>query len=358
MITLTLTFILSIIGTFLLIKFQDYHLLHTSDSDLSGPQKIHQKPVPRIGGLGIVLGILGALFIKTYSNPQFYEYTLAIFGCAIPVFIIGLTEDLTKKISVRIRFMTTIFVSTISVLLLDLSIKHVGVYLIDNLLALSPLSQIIAIIALTGLANSYNLIDGLNGLASMIGMLALLSLSYVSLKNNDLILMNLCMLTIGGILGFFVWNFPKGLIFLGDGGSYFIGFIIAVISIALVNRNPSVSPWFVFVLNLYPIFETLFTIWRRLIYQRKNPTHPDGSHFHTLIYKRILKHNKNESKHFGNNSKASPYLWVLALTAILPATLFWDNQFWLQFIAVCFSLIYLCIYKLIVSFRTPKWLKN
>lgn len=358
MLTLVFAFISSIICTFLLIKLNDHHSRHTSDSDLNGPQKIHKNPVSRIGGLGILLGISIGIFFKNYSNLDYSKYTLAVFCCAIPIFIIGFIEDLTKKVSVRTRLIVSFITSAITVSILDLSINHIGVPIVDRSILITPINQIIATIALTGLANSYNMIDGLNGLASMVGMMSLLALGYVAFKNADFVLMNLCIISVGSILGFFIWNFPRGLIFLGDGGSYFIGFMIATLSIALINRNPSVSPWFALLLNLYPIFETLFSIWRRSIYQNKNATHPDGSHFHTLIYKRIFKSTRNQSLNFDGNSKASPYIWTLALTAIVPATLFWNNQLILQLCALIFCLIYLHIYRSIVTFNTPTWLKK
>ena len=75
------------------------------------------------------------------------------------------------------------------------------------------------------------------------------------------------------MLGFFVWNFPAGLIFLGDGGAYFLGFYLAELAILLLHRNPEVSPMFPLLLCIYPVFETLFSIYRR-----KCAARPAGRH--------------------------------------------------------------------------------
>ena len=75
------------------------------------------------------------------------------------------------------------------------------------------------------------------------------------------------------MLGFFVWNFPAGLIFLGDGGAYFLGFYVAELAILLLHRNPAVSPMFPLLLCIYPVFETLFSIYRRTLPARHAAEH-------------------------------------------------------------------------------------
>jgi UDP-N-acetylmuramyl pentapeptide phosphotransferase/UDP-N-acetylglucosamine-1-phosphate transferase len=162
----------------------------------------------------------------------------------------------------------------------------------------------------------------------------------------------------GAILGFFVWNYPRGLIFLGDGGAYLIGFWVAIISVILVARHPNVSPWFALMINAYPILETLFTIYRRKIHQGKSPGLPDGIHFHTLIYRRILNPACTGKKDdwFTANAKTSPYLWMLCAMAIAPAILWWNSSITLMVSMFIFSATYLWLYKKVVTFKTPKWM--
>ena len=161
------------------------------------------------------------------------------------------------------------------------------------------------------------------------------------------------------ILGFFVWNYPRGLIFLGDGGAYLIGFWIAIISIMLVSRHGNVSPWFALLVNGYPILETLFTIYRRKMHQGKSPGQPDGIHFHSLIFRRVLSIGKGGIKQddwFTKNARTSPYLWVLTSMAIIPAILWWQSTPILVGFFALYILSYTWLYKRIVSFRTPRWL--
>jgi UDP-N-acetylmuramyl pentapeptide phosphotransferase/UDP-N-acetylglucosamine-1-phosphate transferase len=214
------------------------------------------------------------------------------------------------------------------------------------------------IFAITGLANAYNIIDGFNGLSSMVGIITLLALGYLGLKFNDASIIFLSFTMASAILGFFLLNYPRGLIFLGDGGAYLIGFWVATLSVMLVNRHPEISPWFALMVNAYVIMETLFTIYRRKFHQGKSPGHPDGIHFHSLIFRRILNpsHTPNELEWFNANSKTSPYLWILSSLATIPAILFWSSTPILIGFFLLFSISYIWLYKRIVSFKTPAWM--
>jgi UDP-N-acetylmuramyl pentapeptide phosphotransferase/UDP-N-acetylglucosamine-1-phosphate transferase len=164
---------------------------------------------------------------------------------------------------------------------------------------------------------------------------------------------------VGANLGFFIWNYPRGLIFLGDGGAYLLGFWTAVTSILLIVRHPEISPWVALMINGYPILETIFSIWRKAIHRRGSPSEPDSIHFHMLIYRRVLSPNRFKTKldyGFSNNAKTSPYLWVLAGLTIAPAILWPHSTPILMLCAALVSAFYIWIYLRIVRFKTPNWL--
>ena len=94
-------------------------------------------------------------------------------------------------------------------------------------------AALVTVFVVAGVANSLNIIDGFNGLSSMCGVLILSCLCYVAAVVGDTLVMQLALAGIGAIFGFFVWNFPAGLIFLGDGGAYFVGFYVAELAILL-----------------------------------------------------------------------------------------------------------------------------
>lgn len=355
MLELIVAFLSSFIITMLIIRFKNLHSRFSADTDFSGPQKFHTTAVPRIGGISIAIGLASAALIKPL-NSVLENTSLIMLTCAVPTFTIGLAEDLTKKISVKIRLAFTAISAISAIYLLNIQISNLDLPVIDYLFVIPFFGVALTIVAITGLANSYNIIDGFNGLSSMVGIITLLAIAYIGYALGDATIISASLVMAVAILGFFIWNYPQGLIFLGDGGAYLIGFWIGTLSVALCYRHPEVSPWFALLINGYPIIETLFSIYRRKIHQGKSPGQPDGIHFHTLIYRRILY-----AKHFESvlsaNARTAPYLWILAGLSITPAVLWWHSTPILIPSCALFIASYVWIYSRIVLFKTPKWMK-
>lgn len=138
-----------------------------------------------------------------------------------------MAEDVTKVIGVRIRLFLTMISAGLMIYFLQVEIVKLDIPIIDFVLTIPFVSTILTIFAITGLANACNIIDGFNGLASMVGIITLLAIAYIGVVFVDPVIIYLAVLMIGAILGFFIWNYPRGLIFLGDGGAYLIDFLIA-----------------------------------------------------------------------------------------------------------------------------------
>lgn len=358
MLNVLVAFLVSLIVTYLIIRFEHIHGHLTGDWDFTSAQKFHNKAVPRIGGIGIFFGLIAALLAHIILNQQFNS-PLEIILCSTPVFLIGLCEDITKKISANTRLAVIATSAFLSVQVMNISITSIDIPIVDAILSISLISIIFTIFAITGLSNAYNIIDGFNGLSSMVGMLTLCGLAYVCYLNSDIYLMYLSVLMTVVIFGFFVWNYPKGLIFLGDGGAYLLGFWIATISILLVIRHQTITPWFALLINGYPIMETIFTIYRRKIHKKNNYSQADGMHLHTLVFRRLIISNGSKTFKFLNkNSRTSPLLWMLSILIILPAILFRESTLFSIITLIIISIFYIRIYQSIVKFHTPAWLKK
>lgn len=338
-----------------IIKSNKYHEHLSGDHNLDGPQKFHSSPTPRIGGLAIALGVGLSILFQPSTNTSF-NISILLPLCALPVLAIGLLEDITKKISVRMRLFFIAIAASLAIVLLGAQITSLDIIGIDWLLSMSMISILFTVFAITGLSNAFNIIDGFNGLSSMVGIITLLAITYLALTLGDRMIAIQGAVMIAAILGFFILNYPRGLIFLGDSGAYLIGFWVAVLSILIVNRHPEVSPWFALLINAYPIVETLFTIYRRKIHQGKSPGQPDGIHLHTLLYRRLLKNYHPDKQWFTANARAAPYLWVLAVLGITPAVLWWYSTPVLMSASLIFLSSYIWVYKNIVRFKTPRWL--
>ena len=114
------------------------------------------------------------------------------------------------------------------------------IHVFDYLLSSPIVALIFTAFAITGITNAYNIIDGFHGLSSMVANIALMATGYLALSLNDRTIAQLCFVMVGANLGFFIWNYPRGLIFLGDGGAYLLGFWTAVASTLLIVRHPEI----------------------------------------------------------------------------------------------------------------------
>ena len=361
MLSLLISFIASTLTTLLIIRFKHLHENISNDHFFNEPQKIHSIAVPRIGGLSIAIGIFAALLISLTDGGTKAVALASLALCAIPAFAAGLIEDLTKNVGVKERLFFTALSAVLALYFLDIQVRALDLPGIDFLFSLPFVAVTFSCFAVAGLANSYNLIDGINGLASMVALISLGAIAYVSIKVGDPLIASLAFIMIGAIAGFFIWNYPMGLIFLGDGGSYLIGYWIGIISILLISRHTEISPWFALLVNGYPVCETLFTIYRRKIYQGKKVGSPDSIHFHTLLFYRVFrpKYKLNQTNinfAFVANSRTSPYLWLLSFTAVIPSVIFWHSTLILQLFTLLFFFLYTYLYKRIVTFKTPRWL--
>jgi UDP-N-acetylmuramyl pentapeptide phosphotransferase/UDP-N-acetylglucosamine-1-phosphate transferase len=330
-----------------------------ADHDLSGPQKFHAHPVPRIGGLGIVLGVCASIVVAAWLEPALTPLAAGLVVAALPTFAAGIAEDVTKAQSPRRRMFFTAVSAAIAALSIDALITRTDIPGLDWVVGFGFGALVVTMFVVCGVANAVNIIDGFNGLASMCVGLMLAGLAYVAFGLGDEIIGRLALLGIGALLGFFLLNFPAGLIFLGDGGAYFIGFFLAELAILLLARNPGLSPMFPLLLCIYPVFETLFSIYRRRWLRGRPMGMPDGAHLHSLIYRRFLRWAagpRTARELTRRNSLTSPYLWVLCSLSVVPATLFYDSTPIQAACIVLFGVTYVGLYWRIVRFRAPRWL--
>jgi UDP-N-acetylmuramyl pentapeptide phosphotransferase/UDP-N-acetylglucosamine-1-phosphate transferase len=329
------------------------------DHDLSGPQKFHARPVPRIGGVGIFVGICVGVALTGWRNAELLSIAGWLLVCGLPAFAAGIAEDVTKAQSPRRRLFFTAVSAALAVWLVDAAITRTDIPGLDWVVAFGAGAAIVTVFVVTGVANAVNIIDGFNGLASMCVLLMLVGLAYVAFDVGDAVVAALALAGIGALLGFFVWNFPAGLIFLGDGGAYFLGFYLAELAILLLHRNPDVSPMFPLLLCMYPVFETLFSVYRKKWLRGMSPGMPDGVHLHMLVFKRLMRWavgNQDARGLTRRNSMTSPYLWILCSLSVVPAVLFYDSTLIQAVFIVLFALTYIALYWRIVRFRAPRWL--
>jgi len=330
------------------------------DYQLDGPQKFHHRAVPRIGGAGIVLGVMAGMAWIAWRDVALGQAAQMLMLAAAPAFAAGLAEDLTKKVSPSWRLAFAALSAALAVWLAQAVITRTDVPGLDWVVGFPLGAALVTMFVVAGVANAVNIIDGFNGLASMCVVLMLAGLAYVAFQLNDTLILWLALAGIGAVLGFFALNFPAGLVFLGDGGAYFLGFYLAELAILLLHRNDELSPMFPLLLCIYPVFETLFSIYRRKWLRGQPVGMPDAAHLHSLIYRRFLRWaagaDVTPRQRVMRNSMTAPYLWVLCSASIVPAVLWYDSTPILGSFILLFGVCYVTLYWRIVRFRSPRWL--
>ena len=353
------SFLSAAVLTLFVVRSSRRHARFSHDHDLSGPQKFHARPVPRIGGLGVLGGLLVVALGMAWRGSEHARFAALLLACGLPAFLAGTIEDLTKRVSPRRRLLATAVSALLALVLLDATITRTDLWGLDWIAAFPLGAGFLAVFTVAGIANAVNIIDGFNGLASMCVLMMLLAITYVAYQVGDSGIVMLGLIGAGAVLGFFVWNYPAGLIFLGDGGAYFLGFYLAELGILLVHRNPTVSPLFPLLLAIYPVFETLFSMYRRKMVRGRSVGMPDGVHLHSLVYRRLLRWavgSQDAKLLTRRNSMTAPYLWLLCMLAVGPALIFWDDSRILGGLIVLFALSYVSLYGMIVRFKAPRWL--
>ena len=354
---LTALFTSSLVA-WLIILTEDIHGRHTADTILDGPQKINPVVTPRVGGIAILTGLLAGAWVASETGNG-RDWWVVLVLASLPAFAGGLIEDITKRFTVSSRLITTFVAAGFGFFLLDARISEVEVPGVDILLGYTLASFALTLFAVGGFAHAMNIIDGFNGLSGVVALMMLASLAVVAGQVADTAILHACIVIGGAVLGFLFFNYPRGLIFAGDSGAYLMGFLIAELAVMLVHRNSEVSPWFPLLLLFYPVWETLFSAYRRKLVRGRSPGAPDALHMHTLVYRRLVRWMggaRSTNALLARNVLTAPYLWLLAAIAMLPATIFWSKSEVLKLMVLLFAVFYVWLYRRIVRFRTPRGL--
>lgn len=277
----------------LIVLSQKWHGSLSHDHDLDGVQKMHTTPVPRIGGIGVVVGlVLGFLCFQHQFMGQLQaslsKGVFLLLAASLPAFAAGVVEDITKRVSVKARLAATALSAVIASAVLGATVNELDLWGIDTLLAITPFAVLVTAIVVAGGSNAINIIDGFNGLSSSTIIIMAAGLAAVGFQHGDTLVVTLGALGIGATLGFLAVNYPRGKLFLGDGGAYFLGFWVSEMAVLLLVRNASVNAWQVLAICAYPVIEVLFSIYRRKIIQGVSPGAPDALHLHTLVFRRLV----------------------------------------------------------------------
>lgn len=336
------------------------HHLWTSDFEDSGVQKHHKGNPPRVGVLPLLAGLgLGGILLARFGWAGRSSSTANMLGwlivCSLPVVALGLADDVTKRIPPRIRMLGAAIAGLLAVAILDIRIPRADVYLLDTALSWAPVSIALTLLMVCGFTNAMNIVDGLNGLASGIAMAMLIATGVVAGRVGDQAMFELCVVLGAAIFGFLLVNFPKGLIFLGDGGAYLIGFLIIQIWILLIIRNQSLTPWFVVAIAFHPTMETVFSIYRRRSHPSRKGTAmlADRLHLHSLVFRRrtSLTYSRDWAEPWVANALAAAIIFGFATIPMTVGTI-WPESIVINLgIIISSGLLYILWFLRLVRFK-------
>lgn len=288
------------------------------ESALTASQSSHLVPTSRLGGVAILLGVLVAILLGYRDTSPW------LMAGIVPVFLMGLCEDL----GFNLRPLYRLVVMSLSCLLVvgqtGVMLTSIDVIGIDHLFEVSGFAVTFTVFAVVGLTNGVNLIDGVNGLASSKVIFAFSALSVVAFRHGDVALFQAALIIAAATLGVFVVNFPFGKIFMGDAGAYSLGFILAWTVILLNERHADISAWSLLCIISWPIFDTVFTIVRRLRAGRAADK-PDHLHFHQLVMRAWELVSRGKMHRSVSNPLATVTIWPLTLPTIVLGAMYGES---------------------------------
>lgn len=240
-------------------------------------RRMHDHPIPRMGGLAIFLGFLLSVLLFLDLNAQMRGMLLG----AVIIVVLGIFDDI-YSLRAMFKFVVQIIAALVAVLSGNVieTLSNPNVFSADPYWNLGILAVPATVIWIVAITNAVNLIDGLDGLAcgvSTISSMTLLVIALVVSEGNVAILMAALA---GGCIGFLPYNMNPAKIFMGDTGSTFLGYILAVVSIQGLFKFYTIISFAVpFLMLGLPIFDTCFAILRRLA-RGQSPMAPDRGHIH------------------------------------------------------------------------------
>ena len=291
--------------------------------------------------------LTGGIFLSFLSVFLFYKYDPLFSLLIVLIFLSGFISDINFLSSPKLRLLIQTVLIIISVYLLEISIYPTKFIFLDYLLENIYFKYFFSVFCLLIVINGSNFIDGLNGL--MLGYFSLIIFAILYLDYNEFLEMDKTLLIsfIFVLIYLFVLNINNKL-FMGDSGSYVLGFIIGYFLIKIYEANQEISPYFIVLLLWYPCFENLFSILRKFSLNR-SPINPDNNHFHQLVFyfvkKRII------SKRINPNNISS-YLIIFYNIIIFSISLKDPSNTQMQISLVIFNVfVYLIVYFRLFKYK-------
>lgn len=259
--------------------------------DMPGARKEHSSPIPTLGGIAVMAGMMISLFLW-FPFSSGVEQISFFFSIAV-LFALGILDDL-KDLPAKYKFIVQLGLASL------IALSGIRITSFDGLFGIAelPLSAqyTFTILTIVGITNAFNLIDGIDGLAGGLGFMSLVILGLFLTMNGDSNTALVAFALAGGIFAFLYFNFNPAKIFMGDTGSLVLGFVIAVLSVRLMHVNVFAAnsvlphaPVFVLGIVFIPVFDTI-RVFAVRIWNGRSPFAADKTHIHHLLTNQGFSH--------------------------------------------------------------------
>ncbi len=251
--------------------------------DLPGDRKVHEHPVPRIGGVALAIGACATIAWWVPTDVTMLSILLG----SIIIVAFGVWDDCVD-LSYRTKLLGQVLAALAVIVVGGIRFNTMP-FLLDTEIPLW-VSIPVTLLFLVGVSNAVNLTDGLDGLAGGLSFLTLFGIAYLAYLSHDSTVLALTMPFLGALLGFLRYNTYPARIFMGDGGSQLLGFIMGVLAIVLTDssRGPFSPSLLLFLLGL-PFLDTLGVTVQRLT-EGRSPFLGDRTHIHHKLLRVGLTH--------------------------------------------------------------------
>lgn len=241
--------------------------------DLPDARKVHVGGVPRVGGIGMVAGAVASALVWMPVSQELSAVLAAVFL----LLVFGALDD-KYELNYKWKFLGQALAAAIAVVFGGVVIKYVPFLGMDPIPAFIGIP--LTVLALVGATNAVNLSDGLDGLAGGIALLSLAGILVLALRSDAGFVVALCIIVMAVIFGFLRFNTHPAIVFMGDAGSQFLGFMTALLALYLTQvENPALNPALPLLLVAVPILDTLVVMTKR-IRSGRSPFSPDRNHIH------------------------------------------------------------------------------
>ena len=313
-------------------------------------RRVHKKPIPRFGGMGIFLGSMAGLIIPAGMNNKI---AVAMLG-GLLMYALGVIDDIfdikpAVKFGGQVIIASIVYAMGVRITFITNYFHAAGADSHANLILSTGVGYLITVFWIVGITNAVNLMDGLDGLAAGSTAIMALSLAYIAyIHGSRLGSMPVCIALVavaGGCLGFLRYNFSPAKTFMGDGGALYLGYMIAVLSVISPLKRATVVGALIPMLTLaVPIFDTAFAMLRRML-KHESIMHADKGHLHHHLMAAGFGQRRSVLIMYG-------IVGIMGIVAVLISRELYKDAFFLFLIA----LLYLCI--IIVPKRPKKGIKR